>query len=187
MKTLRMSNIMLSKKPGTSAMKFVMLGLVSYLMVFGLFATAWAGEKTVKYKAVAPLTKMELIPIPDMEGHLIGLAERRGVAIYENGETAASHSMLLFDSSKEGGSWEGYEDLSFADGSMTIIKSQGTILGGKPRLVKGTGKYIKGTGQFEGIKGEVSFNCKVATPYTKDTTKGDLVCDVTATYTLPKK
>ena len=186
MKTLRMSNIMLSKKPGTSAMKFVMLGLVSYLMVFGLFATAWAGEKTVKYKVVAPITKMEVIPIPDMEKHLIGVVERRGVAIYENGETAASHAMVNFDLSKEGGTWEGYEELNFADGSITILKSQGTI-GGKPRMIKGAGKYIKGTGQFEGIKGEVSLNCSYATPYTKDTTKGDTVCDITATYTLPKK
>jgi hypothetical protein len=188
MKTLRISNIMLSKKQGSSAMKFVMLGLVSYLMVFGLFATAWAGGKTEKCKVVAPIVKMEFFSVPDMKGHVVGVLERRGVAIYENGETPAYHSMILFDSTKEtGGTWNGYEDLSFADGSMTIIKSQGTIEAGTPRLVKGTGQYIKGTGRFEGIKGEVSFNCKSATPYTPDTTKGDLVCDNTLTYTLPKK
>ena len=187
MKTQRMSNTMLSKKPGTSAMKFVMLGLVSYLMVFGLYATAWAGGKTEKLKVVAPIVKMEFFPIPDMKGHVVGALERRGVAIYENGETSAYHSMILFDTSKEqGGTWKGYEELSFADGSTYIIKSQGAIEAGT-RLVKGTGQYIKGTGRFEGIKGEVSFNCKSATPYTQDTTKGDLVCDDTSTYTLPKK
>ena len=171
-------------------MIITILGCMVFFIIVALLLVpaAQAGEKTVKYKTVAPVTKMEFIPIPDMEGHLIGVLERRGVAIYENGETAAYHAMITFDSSKaQGGSWEGYGDLSFADGSMTITKNQGNILAGEPRLVKGTGKYIKGTGRFEGIKGELSFDCKWATPYTKDATKGDLVCDVTSTYTLPKK
>ena len=161
---------------------------ISFIVALMIVPAAQAGEKTVKYKVVAPVTKMDFIPIPDMKGHIVGALERRGVAIYENGETAAYHCMITFDASKEqGGTWEGYSELSFADGSMTITKSKGTIISGKPRLVKGTGKYIKGTGQFEGIKGEVSVNCKWATPYTKDTTKGDLVCDANSTYTLPKK
>ena len=161
----------------------ICISLIAALMIV---PAAQAGEKTVKYKLVAPVTKMEFIPIPDMKGHVVGVLERRGVAIYENWETAAYHTAVTFDSSKaKGGSWEGYGDLSFADGSMTIAKSHGSILAGKPRLVKGTGKYIKGSGRFEGIKGELSFDCKWATPYTKDATKGDLVCDVTSTYTLP--
>ena len=161
---------------------------ISFIVALMIVPAAQAGEKTVKYKVVAPVTKMDFIPIPDMKGHIVGALERRGVAIYENGETAAYHCMIIFDASKEqDGTWEGYGELSFADGSMTITKSQGTIINGKPKLVKGTGKYIEGTGRFEGIKGELSYDCKWATPYTKDTTKGDLVCDTTTTYTLPKK
>jgi len=171
-------------------MTITILGCICIFLIAVLLLapTAQAGEKTVKYKMVAPITKMDFIPIPDMKGHIVGDVERRGVAIYENGETAAYHAMIIFDASHEqDGTWEGYGELSFEDGSMTITKSKGTIIIGKPRLVKGTGKYIKGTGRFEGIKGELSYDCKWATPYTKDTTKGDLVCDVTTTYTLPKK
>ena len=161
---------------------------ISLFAALMIVPAAQAGEKAVKYKVVAPITKIDFIPIPDMKGHIVGALERRGVAIYENGETAAYHAMIIFDSSKkQDGTWEGYAELSFADGSMTITKSKGTTIRGKPSLVKGTGKYIKGTGRFEGIQGECSFNCKYVTPYTKDTTKGDLVCDVTSTYTLPKK
>lgn len=150
---------------------------------------AQAGEKTVKYKVASPATKMEFIPVPDMKGHVVGVLERRGVAIFENGETAAYHSMITFDSIKgQGASWSGYSELSYADGSTTIAKGHGTapVVKGV-KLVKGTGEYIKGTGRFEGIKGEVSFNGKIVTPYTKDATKFDLVSDYTATYTLPKK
>jgi hypothetical protein len=170
-------------------MTIIILGCIGIFLIVALVIVpaAQAGEKTEKFKVVAPIAKMEFFPIPDMKGHVVGVLERRGVAIYENGETAAYHSMILFDSTKGQGTWEGYGELSFADGSMTIEKSQGTAEAGTPRLVKGTDQYIKGTGRFEGIKGELSFNCKWATPYTQDTTKGDLVCDVTSTYTLPKK
>ena len=173
-----------------SKIAITILGCIGIFLIAALVMVpaAQAGEKTVKFKLVSPITKMEFIPIPDMKGHVIGVAERRGVAIYENGETATYHSTITFDSGGgQGNTWEGYGDLSFADGSMTITKSKGTTIRGKPSLVKGTGKYIKGTGRFEGIQGECSFNCKYVTPYTKDTTKGDLVCDVTSTYTLPKK
>ena len=154
-----------------------------------IVTAAQAGEKTVKYKIAAPATKMEIIPIPDMKGHAVGILERRGVAIFENGETAAYHSMIIFDSIKgKDASWSGYGELSYADGSTTISKIHGTapVVKGV-KLVKGNGEYIKGTGRFEGIKGKCSVNGKVVTPYTKDATKFDLVADVTSTYTLSKK
>ena len=160
--------------------------LIAALM---LVPAAQAGGKTVKYKVVAPIIKMEVIPVPDVKGHIVGILERRGVAIYENGETAAYHSVLTFDTIKgQGGSYNGYADLSFADGSTTISKFQGTapVVKGK-KIIKGTGEYVEGTGRFEGIKGTISFSGKHVTPYTKDKTKGDIVLEVTSTYTLPKK
>jgi len=155
-----------------------------------LVPAAQAGEKTVKFKVVAPITNLEFFPVPDVKGHVVGILERRGVAIYENGEIAAYHSQISFDTFPEQATaiWSGYSEISYADGSMTIGKNQGTRLGSLPQMIiKGTGEYIKGTGRFEGIKGKCSFDCKQNIPYTKDETKGDMVCDITSTYTLPKK
>jgi hypothetical protein len=165
------------------------LGCIGIFIIAALVMVpaAQAGEKTVKFKVVAPITKMEFILVPDMKGHVIGVQERRGVALYENGEIAAYHAMISFDAFKEQAAWSSYAESSYADGSMTIIKCQGTRTGTNPRLIKGTGEYIKGTGRFEGIKGKVSLDGKQVTPYSKDATKGDLVFDATATYTLPKK
>jgi len=172
-------------------MTIAILGCIGIFLIAAMLIVpaAQAGGKTVKYKMAAPVTKMEVVPAPDVKGHVVGVLERRGVAIFENGETAAYHSMIIFDSIKgQGASWNGYSELSYADGSTTIAKIHGTapVVKGV-KLVKGTGEYIKGTGRFEGIKGEVSFNGKIVTPYTKDATKHDLVGDVTSTYTLPKK
>ena len=58
--------------------------------------------------------------------------------------------------------------------------------GKKLPTLKGKGEYIKGTGRFEGIKGTLSLNGYYVTPYGKET-KGDLVVNVTGTYTLPSK
>jgi hypothetical protein len=172
-------------------MTIAILGCIGILLITALILvpSALAGEITSKHKIAAPITKMEAVPVPDVEGHVIGVLERRGVAIYENGETAAYHSRLTFDSIKGGEtSFSGYCDINFADGSISMTKFQGTVpvVEGK-KIIKGTGEYIKGTGRFEGIKGKVSFTGKYVTPYTKDETKGDVVLEVTSTYTLAKK
>jgi hypothetical protein len=90
---------------------------------------------------------------------------------------------------QEGSFW-GYSDYTFEDGSSIISKYQGTSwvpFGEKLYSIKGSGEHNKGTGRFEGIKGKVSFAGKYITSYTKDETKGDMVVEVTSTYTLPKK
>jgi len=171
-------------------MTIAVLGCIGIFFITAsiLVPAAQAGEITSKHKIASSIVKMEVVPVPDVKGHVVGVLERRGVAIYENGETATYHSRLTFDSIKgQEATYSGYCDISFADGSISMTKFQGTASGAKPRLIKGTGKYIKGTGRFEGIKGKVSFSGKYVTPYTKDKTKGDALLEVTSIYTLPKK
>jgi hypothetical protein len=163
-------------------------GIIGILLIAALLLlpATQAVAKTVKYKIIAPLTKLEWIAVPDVEKHMITLYERRGVVIYENGETAAYHTRGTADIIKGLGSFHGYSDVLHKDGSTAMFEYTGTLTlapGDKMRTIKGEGKYIKGTGRFEGVKGKG----KYVTPYTKDGTKGDIVLDGTATYTLPKK
>jgi len=166
-----------------SKMNITILGCICVFLItaFVLMPTVQAGEKTFKYKVVSHTTKAEIAPVPDVEKHIVGLFEKKGVAIYENGETAAYDARGTFDYVKGQGPWEGYCQNSFADGSTIITKYQGTstIVEGK-KLLKGEGKYIKGTGRFEGIKGKFSITGKYIT-------KAYSVTDITGTYTLPKK
>jgi prepilin-type processing-associated H-X9-DG protein len=153
-----------------------------------LVPAAQAEEKTMKWKIISYFIKMEVFPVPDVENHIVGVLEKRGVAIFEKGETAAYHAWSTFDSIKgQKGSGMGYSNYSFADGSAFMEKNQSTITFAKLSSMKGTGEFIKGTGRFEGIKGKLSFAGKYVTPYTKDKTKGDAYFEVTGTYTLPKK
>jgi hypothetical protein len=164
-----------------------------------LFIAVWllepaiqAEAKTVKanHKVFGYLTRVEFIAVPDVEGHVVILYERRGAAIFENGETAAYHTRGTTDSIKGHGKFHGYSDYLFKDGSTIINEYTGTMSfppGEKLHSLKGESKYIKGTGRFEGIKGTASFSGKYVAPYTKDETKGEFVVDVTANYTLPSK
>jgi hypothetical protein len=158
------------------------------LVAFGLAVTqTWAEE--VKFTVTSYITKVEAIPVPDVEGHILVLAERRGVAVFEDGSAAAYHTRATCDLTKFQGPCQGYTDLTYPDGSKTIVKYQCTFeipAGKKLPTLKGEGEFIKGIGRFEGIKGTLSFNAYQITPYAKET-KGDLVVKATATYTLPSK
>ncbi len=171
-------------------MKITIMVCIGVFLIVALLLVpvAQAGEKTVKYKVASYLTKLEVVPVPDVEKHVVGVYERRGVAMYEDGETGAFHTRGTFDFVKGLGSYMGYCNITFADGSTYMTNYQGTVTTVKgKKLSKGTGVYSKGTGRFEGIKGKVSFSGKSVTPYTKDKTKGEAYYEFTGTYTLPKK
>jgi hypothetical protein len=162
--------------------------VVVVLLVAAGFFVARAEAETWKGKDIEYVTKLEMVPVPDVENHFSGWCERRGVSILENGETAAWYDMFTIDMIRgQGGSFKGYGIYSYADGSTQVSKFEGTSTAEKLSSIKGTGEYIKGTGRFEGIKGTYSFTGKYITPYTKDETKGDLIVEWTGNYTLPKK
>ncbi len=169
--------------------KIIQVSILALVLsvTFGLFATQ-AKAETVKSTVTSSLAKVELVPVTDVKGHMVGLYERRGVAVYENGDVGAYHTRGTFDFTNSNGPFQGYSEITFEDGSMTIIKYQGTMRkaeGQKLPDFSGKGEYIKGTGRFQGIKGNMSFNGRYITPYTPDKTKGDVFINATASYTLP--
>lgn len=168
--------------------RLIVVSILAFVVsvTFG-FSITDAVAKTVKYKTTTYLVKVEAIPVPDTEKHAIGIYERRGVAIFENGEVAAYHTRGIFDFTKGKGMFQGYSETKYKDGSTTMVKYEGSMaVIKKDRTFSGKGEYIKGTGRFEGIKGNTSFSGKYITPYTKDKTKGDTLIDGTGTYTLSK-
>jgi hypothetical protein len=168
----------------------IMVSILTLVMLvaFGLVGTQ-AKAETVKFTVTNYITKIEAIPVPDVEGHVLILAERRGVAVFEDGSAAAYLARMTADLTKYNGPAQGYAELTYPDGSKNMTKWQLTLeipAGKKLATFKGKGDYIKGTGRFEGIKGTISFNGYYVTPYGKET-KGDIVINVTGTYTLPSK
>ena len=175
----------------TSRMNITILGCICVSLIAALIllpATKVRAE-TVKYNYTTNHSRVEWVPIPDEKGHIVGVWERRGVAIFED-EVAALTMRGTFDGKEGKVSIQGYSQTNFKDGSTITQKIQCTLAphqGEALRLYEGTGEYIKGTGRFEGIKGTISFTGREITPFTKDDIAAYNWMDVTGTYTLPKK
>ena len=168
----------------------IMISILTLVMfvAFGLVGTQ-AKAETVKFTITHYITKIEAIPVPDVEGHVLILVERRGVAVFEDGSVGAYHALMTGDLTKYHGPVQGYSELTYPDGSKSMSKWQLTIeipAGKKLPTFKGKGDFIKGTGRFEGIKGTISFSGQSVTPYGKET-KGDMVVYVIGHYTLPSQ
>lgn len=154
----------------------------------GLIVTNAVAD-TSKSKVISYITKIEVVQVPDVPGHVCGLYELRGVAIFENGEEAAYLNRGTLDLINKTGPYQSYCILTYKDGSTIIIKNKGALMipkGEKSPVSEGTGTYIKGTGRFEAIKGNLTFKGHYITPYSKGT-KGDMIVITTGTYTLPSK
>jgi hypothetical protein len=166
-------------------------------VLFGILViSAWvlgsaiqATAETLNYKSYTYATKGEIVPIGDVEGHILIFDLRRGFYVFENGEVATSNIVAQVDQVKGVGSVMMYTTITFADGSTIIIKSQGTV-GGEVQRVSGSGEFrseiIKGTGRFEGIKGTASSKNKFIPPE-KGEPGPKSFGEGTMNYTLPSK
>ena len=121
-------------------------------------APVLAGEK-MTWKEVSHLSKVHKIKAADAEDHLLGIYEHQGVALFPDGQAAASLTMGRFDVyDRKGGErkHDGYGKIGFADGSAIYFKCDGSETfkdGSKLPWVSGKGSFIKGEGRFKGIKG----------------------------------
>ena len=147
-----------------------------------------AGAETVKGRYVYHFFKVERIEVGDVPGHLIGVADGRGLVSSDTGEVATQLTKLLFDYTNGSGPFQAYNLISYEDGSTKISKVQGrtTAQASGVSTFEGTYTFIKGTGRFEGIQGSASFSGKRTAPLTPG---GPAECylDFTETYTLPAR
>jgi len=163
--------------------------LAFILLVFSGILVTQAGAEDFKCKITNYITKVEYIPVGDVKGHIVGLYERRGLVLFENGEVASQLSRGTFDFTAGNGPIDLYSKTTFKDGSTTWAKAHATgtrAPGEKLGFIKIKFEYVKGTGRFKGIKGSLSCEGKYVTPHSKET-KGDLCLECTGTRTLPSK
>jgi len=181
---------MVTKKDRKMTFTIWPLGAILLISVLLLVPATQAMAEEVKYKHFTYITKVEIIPVGDTKGHRVGVFERRGLALFEDGEVAAYLIRGTFDFTKQGGPGNAYFQITYKDGSTILGKAPFTMAltpGEKLPSVKSKGQYIKGTGRFEGIKGTFTCSGQYITPYTTDKTKGDLCFECTSTRTLPSK
>ncbi len=162
----------------TIAMGIVLLGFVPQ-------ATA----ETLTFKSFNHVTKAEMVPLADVEGHNISLVVREGVTVFQNGEWAWTTSTNVRDLVKGAGTGDAYSTYTFLDGSTFTIHRKGKIEAtpqGVTSAAAWTGNIIHGTGRFQGIKGTMTTSAKILPPE-KGEPVGKALSEGTLTYTLPGK
>ena len=169
--------------------RIIMASIFSFVLLFafGPIVTE-AGAETMNCKLISMVERMETVQISDLEGVVIGVMDRKGLSVFENGDIATTTCRGTFDTKK---GFQGYSALAFEDGSTIVVAWKGPTSrvppGGKFGGYSFTFEYTKGTGRFEGIKGSGTITAKFPN-WDKDfRAKGFTYYEFTGTYTLPSQ
>lgn len=168
-------------------MRVFFLLLVISVLVLGFSIQAMA--ETMNFKLYTWVAEKLAVPVGDVEGHIVLLNWRKAFYAFENGEIATVNVAGSSDLIKGAGPISLYVTINFADGSIMVIKSQGTYrpaAGTYAAATEWKGEIIKGTGRFEGAKGTLTAKAKLF-PLEKGDAGPRGYGDGTITYTLPPK
>jgi hypothetical protein len=110
-----------------------------------------------RVQGTAEVTSVE---VGDVEGHVVGVVEFKGLTFFEGGEIATHSNPATFDLTNGSGPHQGYVIHYFDDGSTSIERYQGEAklsAYGKRTAVEGTFECVGGTGRFAGLKGQGTY------------------------------
>jgi hypothetical protein len=138
-----------------SKSKIIPLAALITIAILVSVTQTWAA--TMKFRVVFFHTKVELIEVGDVEGHIIGVGQSTGLATLESGEVAVLGIKWNVDYTKGAGQTDGYWHLTFEDGSTFDMKGRATARPdpkGDGTLFEGTTELYQGSGRYAGIQGK---------------------------------
>lgn len=74
----------------------VLFGIV-VILAWVLGSAVQAGAEILNYKTYNYVTKQESVPVDDVEGHIVILAQRGGFYVFGNGEIGTMKSVSMND------------------------------------------------------------------------------------------
>ena len=154
------------------------------IFAFGMSATQ-AGAATMKFRTVCFHTKVESIEVGDVADHNLYLGETTGLASFETGEVAVISMKWTCDYTKGTGTCEGYNRLTFEDGSTigyTVDHNTRPDPKGKGSLFEATVVITHGSGRYAGIQGKGTYTGRRVVPIGAG---AQFYFDYVITYTLP--
>jgi len=140
------------------------------------------GAETMNFKFFSHITRNEVFPVGDVDGHNVAINVREGAVIFASGELAWMKAINSGDGLKGAGTFDQYYTVTFQDGSTIIAHTKGR---GTPASSKWAGEIINGTGRFQGIKGTAAAEIKFIPP--KDEFGLKALGEAAFDYTLPTK
>ena len=166
--------------------KIIVAWMLAFIILIGFGPVpTQAGEETMNFKLVSMVEKVEMVQVSGIEGVVIGVMDRKGLSMFENGDIATTACRGTFDTKK---GFQGYSSLAFADGSTMVLSWKGPTSRVPPGAQLGgfsaAFEYAEGTGRFKGIKGGGTFTERKPNWDKNFKEKGFTYYEWTGTYTL---
>ncbi|MGA2468979.1 MAG: hypothetical protein ABSH06_32170 [Thermodesulfobacteriota bacterium] len=166
----------------TNHIMVIVISLVLLLLLAAPFVQA-AERGKVTSRNFYYATNVQIIPVGDVEGHVIFVLEAKGITIGEPWGAALIKESITGDRTKRLGPGEGYSVYTYPDGSTITTKFKGEVTAaGRSKTGtsegEGTWTYVRGTSKFQGIQGGGTFKYKELGP-------GQWYSDLEGEYTLP--
>ena len=131
----------------------------AFMLALGAVGTvAQAEEVKLGFQLVTHRIDAKVLEASDVEGHVLGAGDYKGVAVFDDGRIADKVFVLTFDEINGVGTSIGYSTYRFVDGSSIIAsfvdEYDETTDRGSYSVLGGTGLYdgAKGTGWFENVE-----------------------------------
>jgi hypothetical protein len=120
---------------------------------------ARAETLTLDYDLVVHVTELYALDVPGRPGYEVGIANFRGIAVFDDGRIAHHAYAGGFDFIDGSGAFHGYAHWLFEDGSRLDSRYVGTAEGLPDGGIAFTGSHadITGAGAFEGVRGSGTF------------------------------
>lgn len=137
-----------------------MARVILTLVIFWVAAGAASAQMVERnYQAMMQVRQSHAFPVLDDADHLVGVAEFRGLAIFDNGEVAVHRYVGWFDMTKGSGEFSGYALWTFDDGSSLRAPYSGSAndIGPTNFGISANVRDITGTGRYEGASGSGTF------------------------------
>jgi hypothetical protein len=136
------------------------LTIVALVGILGVPAKA---DETLKFRKVQYTTSLQVQQIGDVPGHVQGLIRYAGVATFPDGSTARDIVFGAFDGAGNGGTFVGYENIIFSDGSELWLKATGPYKiasrteNDQHLTANGTSIVTSGKGRYAGATGDGTY------------------------------
>lgn len=116
--------------------------------------SAAADDETIGFRLITHPIETSTFMAPELEGHVIGIMDAKGSAVFDDGRVADKTFVYSFDLDKGVGSGHGYSVYSFVDGSSISARFDTTV---NADGVLGIYTVLGGTGMYDGASGTGSF------------------------------
>jgi len=144
------------------------LNLAAAIVAFAFHCTrsASADEVLTFHLVMTNLSSVQALDVGDVDGHVLELSRRSGIALFPDASVAGSYCSITTDFIKAAGPFFAYCNLKLTEGSVIWFRVTGfakpeettTVFSDSPIAV------LRGTGRFEGFSGDGTFKGRL-TPF----------------------